>query len=434
MTSAFKFFNFLFFFFFFLFLVHFLILMSLASLFQPLPALNLSHRIVMAPLTRLRANQSNFAPTDLSVEYYKQRATPGGLLITEACPISPETPYDYAPGIYTTDQEEGWSRVVRAVHEKGGKISLQLWHLGRMSHACYGNHPFLRATGRPLGSVSSSAVAPLGSSRTYEGKKVENTPPRPLTLAELQTRLVNDYELAVQAAKRCNFDFVEIHAAHGYLFDQFLCDGVNKRTDEYGPQTFENRVRLLRSVIEVIVKIFGPERVGIRISPTYSDTFAYQNCSDQHPEQTYRQVVAWLNQFRLGYLLLSEPRWNGGRNNSDPATDETFSLPLRNGWVREVYNGHVIGCSSFTPLTAAKAIEDGVYDAICFGRFFISNPDLVYRIKTNTPLNVYDVDTFYSRGPHGYIDYPDVQNTIPNAIKCKQISFEEIGKSKQSKL
>ena len=398
-------------------------------MFSALPSLGLSHRIVMAPLTRVRGNE-RFAPTDDVEVYYRQRASAGGLLITEGCPISPETPYEYACGIYTEEQERGWKRVVDAVHAKSCKISLQLWHLGRLSHASWAQHPFLKSLGRPLPSVSSSALAPSQVSRTPSGEKEPLTAPRPLSVEELGGRVLEDYRKAAQAAARCGFDFVEVHAAHGYLMDQFFCDGVNKRTDEYGTQSLENRTRLLSAVLKEVIAVMGKEHVAVRISPVYPDTFCYQGCNDSDPQRLYRDVVAWLDQFRLAYLLLSEPRWNGGRNNTDPRSDPSYLLPMRHGWAKEVYHGPIIGASSFTPASAEAAIKAGVYDAIAFGRFFISNPDLVDRIREGKSLNLYDITTFYSKGPHGYIDYP----TFKEVKDFPQFNSDEIGSKIPSKL
>lgn len=375
----------------------------------------------MAPLTRLRATE-RFAPSEATVEYYDQRASEGGLLITEGCVVSPETPYEQAPGIYTPEQEAAWCKVVEKVHAKGCKISLQLWHLGRLSHASFATHPFLKSLGRPLGPVSSSPTPYKAHTRDVNGNKALYTVPRELTKEELTGRLVNDFREATKAAIRCNFDFVEIHAAHGYLFDQFFCDGVNKRTDEFGTQTLENRTRALRLVLSAVIDEIGSDRVGIRISPTYSGSWSYQGCVDSEPESTYPAIVSWLDQFKLAYLLLSEPRWNGGRNNADPVADPTYSIAVRNGWARNIYSGVLIGSSSFTPATANAAIRDGIYDCIAFGRFFISNPDFVERIYHNAPLNVYDTKTFYSRGPHGYTDYPTFKKVGNfSTIRCEEI-------------
>ncbi len=227
------------------------------------------------------------------------------------------------------------------------------------------------------------------------------------------------------------FDFVEIHSAHGYLFDQFFCSSTNLRTDEFGAQNTENRTRALGLVLRaVIAEMGGPHRVGIRISPTAGE-FAYQGCKDANPQETYKAVIAWLNQFRLAYLLISEPRWNGGRGNANLETDQTFNLPLTNGWVKSVYSGVMFGSSSFSPASAEKTVKEGVYDAIGFGRLFISNPDLVERIRRNQPLNLYDVGTFYVRDQiKGYTDYP----AFDKATDFPKLEQHLIGSKKPAKL
>lgn len=379
-------------------------------MFQPiqLGAMRLEHRVVMAPLTRLRATD-NFAPGPTAVDYYSQRASRGGLLITEAVPISPETPNEWAPGIYTPEQEEGWKKVVDAVHAKGGLISIQLWHTGRVAHQSWGKHPLLQKLGRALPTVSSSAT-PLNAKMLQEeypsGKMVPPSIPRALGAEEIRTRLVDDYRKAAQSAKRAGFDCVEIHSAHGYLLNQFMCDGVNKRTDEFGG-SIPNRLRALHEVVRAVIEVYGNDRVAVRISPTYKDTRNYYDCGDSNPEELYREAVKSLDQYKLAYLLLSEPRWTGGAANADPRTDTGFTQPLRNGWAKEVYTSKIIGAGGFTPKTAADAIEKGVYDCVAFGRWFISNPDLPAKLKAGTPLNIYDRTTFYIRDPiKGYLDYP----------------------------
>jgi N-ethylmaleimide reductase len=227
------------------------------------------------------------------------------------------------------------------------------------------------------------------------------------------------------------FDFVEIHAAHGYLFDQFFCSTTNLRADEFGPQSIENRTRALGLVLTAVIKeMGGSHRVAIRVSPT-APPFAYQGCVDANPQETYRGVIKWLNQFKLAYLLISEPRWNGGRGNANLETDQTFNLPLANSWVKSVYDGVVIGSSSFSPASAEKAIQDGIYDTVGFGRLFISNPDLVERIRRNLPLNLYDVNTFYVRDQVvGYVDYPEYSK----AKDFPKLEQSAIGSKKPAKL
>eukprot|EP00008_Paramoeba_atlantica_P007469 CAMPEP_0201478126 /NCGR_PEP_ID=MMETSP0151_2-20130828/3042_1 /ASSEMBLY_ACC=CAM_ASM_000257 /TAXON_ID=200890 /ORGANISM="Paramoeba atlantica, Strain 621/1 / CCAP 1560/9" /LENGTH=406 /DNA_ID=CAMNT_0047859111 /DNA_START=180 /DNA_END=1400 /DNA_ORIENTATION=+ len=397
------------------------------KLLSPLESLGLSHRVAMAPLTRVRGTFEDFTPTDLVKEYYTQRATKGGLLITEAVPISPETPYQTSPGIFTDKQEAKWEEIVSSVHEKGGKISMQLWHTGRMCTFPWSKHPFLQSLDRPLGPVSSSSVAAGGHCRNMEYKTVqyEENPPRALRIDEME-RVVNDYKEAAERAKRANFDFVEIHSAHGYLLDQFLCDSVNQRDDEFGTQSLENRTRLLGMILKTVIEVMGSsKRVGIRISPTYTDSIVYYGCRDSNPEKMYRDVVTWLDQFNLAYLLLSEPRWIGVPKQAKE--DASYSLPLRHTWAKEVYSGVIIGSSSFQPETAEKAIQDGIYDAIAFGRLYISNPDLVQRIRQEAPLNDYHPGTFFTQGREGYVDYPDLDGKILNAQESQQVKVEEIG-------
>jgi N-ethylmaleimide reductase len=191
-----------------------------------------------------------------------------------------------------------------------------------------------------------------------------------------------------------------------YLLNQFLCDGVNKRTDHYGG-SIENRVRALHEVLRAVIEVYGNDRVAVRISPTYKDTRTYYDCGDSNPEVLYREVIKSLDQFKLAYLLLSEPRWSGGAVNDDPRKDPGFLQPLRNGWAREVYSHKIIGAGGFTPSSAKHTVDQGVYDCVAFGRWFIANPDLPERLKADSPLNVYERKSFYLRDPvKGYIDYP----------------------------
>jgi len=313
--------------------------------------------------------------------------------------------------------------------------------LGRISHASYSEHPFLQAehnkrSQKPLYTcVSPSATTAPGSTRDVNGKRgTPYLPAQALTAEDIRGKLVEDFTLAAKAAKRCGFDFVEVHSAHGYLFDQFICDSTNLRTDEFGTQSTENRTRALGLVLEAIINVLGANRVGIRISPIIKDTFAYQGCKDSNPEQTYKSVIQWLSKFNLGYLLITEPRWNGGRGNFDVWSDMTFEQPLRNDWVKKIYPGIVIGSSSFTLEEAERAVSEGIYDAIAFGRFFISNPDLPDRIKKGRTLNVYNTETFYVRDPVlGYVDYPSTYEAAVD-VNYPQIASSEIGSKKKAKL
>mmetsp|Transcript_101103 Transcript_101103/g.286565 ORF Transcript_101103/g.286565 Transcript_101103/m.286565 type:complete len:421 (-) Transcript_101103:115-1377(-) len=401
-------------------------------------ALNLSHRIVLAPLTRDRAQEPGLAPSAITTEYYAQRATPGGLVITEATCISPEAVgYLSVPGIWTEEQTSAWAGAVAAVHAGGGLISLQLWHTGRCAHPSFGSHPAVAgAAHKPA--VSSSAV-PMTHPRTgkplrkitYEGVKDYATP-RPLEAHEIP-RIIADYKHAAANAKRAGFDAVELHAAHGYLIDQFIQDGVNRRTDKYGGSV-ENRCRLLFEVVEGLCEVMGAGRVGVRLSPTtlvngrQNQVYFGATCSD--PDEVYARAVAGLNAFPLAYLLLSEPRWSG-LGDEDPGTDAGFAQPLSNAKYRSIYRGTLMAAGGFTPKTAADAVAAGTYDLVAFGRWFISNPDLPERIRAGAPLNVYDRSTFYdpAAGASGYTDYPDTAGTVGVQGKYALMEQSKIGAS-----
>ena len=404
------------------------------GLLDPLPEIGLRHRIVYAPCTRVRGTD-RFCCSETAVQYYSERATEGGLLITEGVPISPETQYEYAPGIYTVEQEMAWKKVVESVHAKGGLISAQLWHLGRERHHSFSQNRFLRTLNRNVETISPSATTSKRPTRSVNGTKTPHKPAHAISAEDIKGRLVDDYRKAAEAARRCGFDFVEIHGAHGYLFDQFFNESSNLRDDEFGAQNLENRTRALGLVLKAVIEAMGSsKRVAIRISPTYKDSMNF-GVTSANPEQVYRDIIRWLDQFNLGYLLITEPRWFGGRINKYAISDVSTKMPARNGeWVKSVYSGIVIGSSSYTPITGEEAINKGKYDAIAFGRFFLSNPDLVYRIKKKLPLNEYVTDTFYVRdNVKGYIDYPTYENrgTFP------QIRAEDVGSKtpqKKSKL
>eukprot|EP00928_Gymnodinium_smaydae_P066670 TRINITY_DN49647_c0_g1_i1.p1 TRINITY_DN49647_c0_g1~~TRINITY_DN49647_c0_g1_i1.p1 ORF type:complete len:420 (-),score=41.47 TRINITY_DN49647_c0_g1_i1:47-1306(-) len=410
------------------------------ALFQPhrAGALDLSHRIVLAPLTRNRATEPSLTPSSMHVEYYSQRATPGGLIITEATNISPEAMgYLSVPGIWTDEQVEAWRRVVEAIHAKGALCSMQLWHTGRISQPSFGKHPLaVNAEHKP--SVSSSAVQMVhpGTGKplrtvTYEGVE-ECIAPRELQTNEM-ARLVADYQRAAINAKAAGFDAVELHAAHGYLIDQFLQNGVNKRQDKYGG-TVENRCRLLFEVVEVLCKVMGEGRVGVRLSPTtlvngqQNQVYFAATCSD--PDDVYECAVTGLNRFPLAYLLLSEPRWSG-RSDNDPNTDKGFSEPLSNAKYRGLYKGTLIAAGGFTPSAAEDVVAAKTYDMIAFGRWFISNPDLPERIRLGSPLNVYDRSTFYDTAAKatGYTDYPNLTGTVGVSGKYSLMEQSQIGTS-----
>ncbi|HEX9449260.1 MAG TPA: alkene reductase [Dongiaceae bacterium] len=348
-------------------------------------AVTLSHRIVMAPLTRMRATVPGDVPGPLMVEYYGQRASEGGLIISEATTIS-ETARGYlgAPGLYTDAQVAGWRQVTAAVHAKGGRIFAQLWHVGRVSHVD------LAGGAAP---VAPSAVSFDGMAFTAQGW-VPVSPPRALTVAEIPA-LIDDYRRAAERAKAAGFDGIEIHAGNGYLIDQFLQDGTNKRTDSYGGSV-ENRARLLFEVVDAVRGVWDATQIGIRLSPSSQ----FQEMSDSNPEATFGHVGARANQYGLAYLHVIEPRIKGN------AAIEEGLPPVAASLLKRAFKGTIIAAGGFEPASADAILAEGAADLVAFGRHFIANPDLPKRIARDLPLNAYDRDTFYGGGHRGYTDYP----------------------------
>ncbi|MDJ1177398.1 alkene reductase [Roseofilum sp. BLCC_M91] len=357
---------------------------SLSVLFEPLNlgAIAISNRILMAPLTRGRAGVSRI-PNDLMVEYYTQRAS-AGLIVSEATQISEQAAgWEQSPGIHTAEQVAGWKKVTEAVHQKGGKIVLQLWHTGRASHP-----DFQPGGGLP---VSSSAIAPQGEVRTPKGKK-PYVIPHALTLEEIPG-VIQEYVLATRNAKEAGFDGVEVHGANGYLIDQFLRDGVNHRTDSYGG-SIENRARFLLEVTEAVIQEWSGDRVGVRLSP-YNP---FNDMKDSDPIASFTYTAAALNAFNLAYLHILEPlpgHFFGveGVERAAPHMRREFknSIILNGG-----YDAH----------TGAAALRNQEADAIAYGVPFIANPDLVERFQQGAALNEPDQATFYTHDAKGYIDYP----------------------------
>ena len=349
-------------------------------LFQPLTIGNtlLNNRIIMAPLTRCRA-LSDHIPSPLMVEHYAQRAS-AGLIIAEATMVMENnSAFWMEPGIYSPAQINGWKEVTDAVHAKGGKIYLQIWHGGR---AC---HPLLNDGNQP---VSSSATAILNSEvHTPQGMQ-PYTQARELTIEEIH-EIVQGFKRAAINAKEAGFDGVEVHGANGYLIDQFLRDGANKRTDQYGG-SFENRGRFLFEILEAVCSVWGSHNVGVRISPLNS----FNDMIDSKPISLYTWLAAELNRFDLGYLHVMRSDFFA-QQNGDVMTP-----------IREAYKGTLIGNMGYTPQEASEAIEEGKVDAVAFGAYFIANPDFVERIQCGAPLNTPDTNTFYSPGSEGYTDYP----------------------------
>ncbi len=354
-----------------------------SNLFDPiqLGGLSLSNRILMAPLTRGRAGDSRI-PNDLMVEYYAQRAE-AGLTITEATAISPQG-YGWAgaPGIYTDEMEAGWKRVTDAVHKRGGKIVLQLWHMGRLSHPIFQN-------GQPT--VAPSAIKPEGFTRDASGKK-EYTIPRALEVSELPG-IIDDYVLATQRSLRAGFDGVEIHGANGYLLDQFVRDGANQRTDEYGG-SIENRLRFPLQVVKAVVKEAGHERTGIRISPTNPNG----GTKDSDPIKTFTAYANALSGFNLAYMHVMESFPESGK--------AVPGVPYVTPEIRKAYKGNLIVNGGYDLQHGNEVIESGLAQGVAFGVPFLANPDLVRRLKMNMPLNAPDPATFYGGGAEGYTDYP----------------------------
>jgi N-ethylmaleimide reductase len=353
----------------------------MTDLFSPvkLGSIALSNRMVMAPLTRNRSSMEG-VPQDINVTYYEQRAS-AGLIITEATPISPMGHgYPLLPGIYTEAQVAGWKKVTDAVHAKGGKIVIQLWHVGRISH------PSLLNGATP---VAPSAVKPAGKAFTFEGL-VDYVEPRALDASELPG-IVADYVHATQCALKAGFDGVEIHSANGYLLDQFLRDGSNKRTDIYGG-SIENRARLLMEVTKAVVAVAGSDKVGVRLSPVNP----FNDMHDSHPQAVFNYVTEQLNLFNLAYLHAVEGGLHGG-GNADP-----FDFSAMRKLCKSPYMANL----SYDKARGNAAIASGYADAVAYGVPFIANPDLVERFRKDAPLNEPDSKSFYGGTEKGYIDYP----------------------------
>jgi N-ethylmaleimide reductase len=362
--------------------------MTASRLFEPykLGPITLSNRTVMAPLTRNRA-VAGFVPNPLAVEYYAQRAS-AGLLITEASQISQQGQgYQDTPGIYSKEQIAGWKKVTDAVHAKGGKIFIQLWHVGRISHTSL----------QPDGGAPVSASAIKAKGKTYVNNTfTETSEPRALELSEIPG-LIEDYRIAAKNAIEAGFDGVEIHAANGYLLEQFARDSTNKRTDEYGG-SIENRARLILEVTRAIVKEIGADRTGIRLSPV---TPANDTAADSNPQKLFDYIVDGLSAEKLVYLHVVEGATGGPR---DIAPFDYASL-------RKRFKGTYIGNNGYDLALAEKVLAADEADLIAFGKPFISNPDLVERLKTGAVLNKPDQATFYGGGAKGYTDYPTLAET-----------------------
>lgn len=356
------------------------------TLFQPLTmgALEARNRIFMAPLTRGRSTQPGSVPNEMMATYYRQRAN-AGLIISEATGISVEgLGWPAAPGIWSEEQTEGWKQVTRAVHDEGGLMVLQLWHMGRLVHPDF-------LDGAPP--VSASATTAPGHAHTFEGRK-DHQQARALSIDEI-ARVVEDYRTAARNAQTAGFDGVQLHGANGYLVDQFLRDSTNLREDEYGGPP-ENRVRFLREVLAALTDVWGADRVGVRLSPN-GET---QGCDDSDPAATFGAAAKVVEEAGLAFLELREPGPDGTFGSTD--------VPKQSPLIRDIYSGALVLNSDYDPDEAARDLDAARCDAISFGRPYISNPDLAARIARGADLiaNRNVPQSWYLPGPQGYIDYP----------------------------
>jgi N-ethylmaleimide reductase len=346
--------------------------------------LSLSHRVVHAPMTRLRAEE-DLTPSAMMVEYYRQRASAGGLLITESAhPSFDSRGYIGAPGIYTDRHVAGWKSVTDAVHARGGLIVIQIAHDGRQSHVdlSWGRSPI------------APSVVPFNTQVLTQNGWVPNSPHRALELEEIPS-LVESFRLAAVRAKEAGFDGVELHNANGYLADTFLQDGTNKRTDAYGG-TIEKRTRFAREIIEGMIAVWGAARVGVRVSPSGQ----WGSISDSDPESTFGYLAERLNAYGLAYLHVIEPRVNGTE------TVVEGQSPIAAVFLRKVFNGSILAAGGFDRDGAEQILRRGDADLVAFGRWFSSNPDLPERLRRHLPLAPYQREAFWGGDERGYIDHP----------------------------
>ena len=356
----------------------------MTSLFErgQVGTVDVNNRVFMAPLTRSRANDQTDVPADMAITYYQQRAS-AGLIVAEATQINPQGKgYIRTPGIYSSAHVQQWRKITEAVHAEGGKIFLQLWHVGRISHS-----HFQPDNAKPL---APSAVTP-DVEVFFDGEKKPASEPKAMTLEDIQAT-IEDYRKAAENAREAGFDGVEIHAANGYLLDQFLRDKTNLRDDEYGG-SIENRLRMLKEVTRVVLQVWDAAQVGIRLSPVGNQN----DIADSDPLATFREVINLLNPLNLAYLHMVE-RFPGMPASN---TDLAILAELRSQW-----QGFYIANGDYDLLSAKQAVESGYADAVAFGRPFIANPDLPLRLEAGAELNEPDPDTFYQGEEKGYIDYP----------------------------
>lgn len=367
------------------------------ALFQPheLGSLTLPNRVLMSPLTRSRASQPGDVPNDMNAQYYQQRAG-AGLIISEATQVSPQGKgYAFTPGIHSPDQVEGWRKVTGAVHMAGGRIHAQLWHVGRISHTALqpdGNKP-----------VAPSAIKPEGA-KTFisaDSGMVDVPEPRALEASEMAD-IVEQFRQGALNAKEAGFDGVEVHAANGYLLDQFLKSGSNQRNDEFGGSV-ENRMRLPLMVIEAVIDVWGKGNVGVRVSPTGS----FNGMVDEDPVETFGAFARRLNDLGIAYIEVVEDSFQGNHANGRP--EEVIDA------IQAGFKGTYIANGAYTAEEARKRIGSGRCDLVTFGRPFIANPDLPERFRQHAELNRWDDSTFYGGDERGYTDYPTLKELETSA-------------------
>jgi N-ethylmaleimide reductase len=356
-----------------------------------LGTLQLPNRMMMAPLTRSRARQPGNVPSPMNACYYAQRAS-AALIVSEATQVSMQGQgYAWTPGIHSREQVEGWRLVTDAVHKARGRIFLQLWHVGRISHPALQPDHMLP--------VAPSAIKPNGKAfivnESGEGELVPFVEPRALQLEEMPY-LVQQYVRGAKNAVEAGFDGIEVHGANGYLLDQFLESGTNRRTDSYGGPV-ANRARLLMEVVEGVTKVWSPDRVGVRLSPLGT----FNEMSDENPVETFGYAAECLSHYRLAYLHLVNPAMQAIEKGTEPDSRALDMLKL----LREKYRGTLVVAGGFDHDSAEAWIENGGADLIAFGRKFLANPDLPERFRLRAPLNAEDPSTFYAGGEKGYIDY-----------------------------
>ncbi len=348
-------------------------------------SISLNNRVVMAPMTRSRANNDGNVPIDqLHGLYYEQRAS-AGLIITEGSQVSKKAVgYINTAGIHTNAQIEGWKKVTKRVHDKGGKIFIQLWHVGRMSHPDFHNGDL---------PVSSSALNPNAKSYTPDGFK-DTVTPKAMTIQEIK-QTVKDFQDAAANAVKAGFDGVEIHSSNGYLFHQFFNNSSNNRTDEYGG-SIENKTRFFFEVLDAIKEVIPQEKIGARFNPSLDGLFGMT--MDEETIPTFEYIIKKLNNYNLAYVHLSEP--------FNDVSEIPYAVKEIAKHFRPLYNGTLMINAGFDQEKGNKVIEDGNADLVAYGKLFISNPDLVARFENNLELADWDEDTFYTTGEKGYTDYP----------------------------